>query len=54
MSFFDKAPVYMGIDLCGDYRAVPQHLLNSSQVGSPFKQMGGEGVPEGVRTAFFG
>ena len=29
---------------------MPQHLLDSPQVGSPFKQMGGEGMSQGMRT----
>src|SRR5687768_14067908 len=38
--------IHMGVDLRGGDVGVTEHLLNGAQVGAPFEQMGGEGVPE--------
>jgi len=38
-----------GVDLSGRHRRVTEQLLYDADVGAPVEQVGGEGVPEGVR-----
>ena len=44
----EHIPVDMGIDFGGPDAFVPQHGLDSTQVGSAFQEVGGERVAEGV------
>ena len=43
------ASVHMGIYLCRGDAFMTQHFLHHTQVGSPFHQMGGERMSEGMR-----
>ena len=40
----------MRIDFRRAHAGVAEHLLHGKQVGTAFQEMGGEAVPEGVRT----
>lgn len=42
------ACVNMGINFSGSNALMTQHLLNGPEVGTVFKEMGSETVPEGV------
>ena len=44
------AAVQMHVDFGGADVFVAEHGLDGAEVGTPFEQMGGEGVTEGVRT----
>ena len=48
-----KFPVKMRIDLGGADAFMPQHFLHRPQVCAAFHQMGGKGMPEGVRRHCF-
>jgi hypothetical protein len=48
-----ETPVDMGIYLSCHYRLMPQHFLNSPEVGPGFDHMGCKGVPEGMRADLF-
>ena len=54
MVFDDFTTQHVAVDVGVDFRSadafVPEHGLDGTEVGTPFKQMGGEGVTEGVRT----
>lgn len=54
MMFYDftaqSVPVNMCVNFCCSDRFVAQHTLYGAQVGSSFKQVGGKGMAEGVRT----
>ena len=58
MMFYDftaqSVPVNMCVNFCCSDRFVAQHTLYGAQVGSSFKQVGGKGMAEGVRTDVFG
>ena len=43
----------MRIDFGGGNLFMSQHLLDSKQVGSPFQQVGGERMTEGMGTYVF-
>ena len=51
-SAFQVLIIHMGVDLRGEYRFVPQHLLNGTQIGSPVDHVGGKRVTEGMGTDF--
>ena len=58
MMQYDFAAQHLAVDVgiylgCGD-GFVTQHLLDGTQVGSAFQQVGGEGVAEGVGADGFG
>ena len=38
------------VDLRGGHRGVPEQLLHDADVGTAVEQVGGEGVPHGVRS----
>ena len=40
---------HLGVDLRRGYRGVPQQFLDHPDVCTALKQVGGEGVPQGVR-----
>ena len=42
----------MGIDLCGGQVGMTKDLFHRVQVSSMLKHVGGEGVPQHVRTTF--
>ena len=44
---------YQGVDLSGGNIRMTQHGLNGSEVGPAFQQMGGKGMPQGVRRNLF-
>ncbi len=46
----EPAEFHPGVDLGRRDRRVPQHLLDSAKVRAPGQQVGGEAVPQGVRT----
>ena len=48
--FDDVTAVNVGVDLRGGDVGVTEQLLNEAQVGAPFEQMGGERMPQYVRT----
>ena len=50
ISFFYFIPVQVGINLGGGDTDVPQKFLHCAEIGAPFQQMGGEGMPQSVRT----
>lgn len=54
MMFYDftaqSVPVNMCVNFCCSDRFVTQHTLYGAQVGASFKQVGGKGMAEGVRT----
>ena len=58
MMFYDftaqSVPVNMCVNFCCSDRFVTQHTLYGAQVGASFKQVGGKGMAEGVRTDVFG
>ncbi len=39
----------MYVNLGGGYAFVAEHLLDSAQIGAPFKQMGGKGMSQRLR-----
>ena len=41
------------VNLGGSYVSMPQHLLHRPNVRSPHQQMGGEGVPQAMRSQVF-
>ena len=43
----------MGVNLSSQYRLMAKQLLNVSQIGSAFEQMGCESVAESVRADVF-
>lgn len=45
----DVVFVQMGVNLSGSDAFVSEHLLYGAEVGASFHEVGGEGVPEGVR-----
>lgn len=45
---------HMGVDLRGDNALVAEQLLHAADVSPVVKQMGGETVPQGMRTCFSG
>ena len=47
--FPQELAVDMRIDFGGGNLFMSQHLLDSKQVGSPFQQVGGEGMAERMR-----
>lgn len=51
--FPQELAVDMRIDFGGGNLFMSQHLLDSKQVGSPFQQVGGEGMAERMRLTFF-
>jgi hypothetical protein len=46
----EPAQLDAGVDLGGGDRGVTQHLLHGAEIGAPRQQMGGEAVPERMRT----
>ncbi len=44
----EAGAVEVDVELGGGEAFVAKHFLNGAQVGSPFKQMGGEAVAQGV------
>lgn len=44
----------MGIDLRGAHVFMSQLLLNRADIHASFKQVGGEGMPQGVAAGLFG
>lgn len=49
----EKLSVDMCINLGSRYLLMPQHLLDSPQVGTAFQQMGRKRMPERMRTDIF-
>lgn len=49
MQFLQPRPCHMGINLGRRKIAVPQQHLHHTQVSAVIKQMGGEGVAQGMR-----
>ena len=58
MMFYDftaqSVPVNMCVNFCCSDRFVTQHTLYGAQVGASFKQVGGKGMAERVRTDILG
>jgi hypothetical protein len=46
---FQPVRLDMGIDLGRRYIGVPEHLLQRPEIGSPGKEMTGEGMPQAMR-----
>src|SRR4051794_17811401 len=46
---FQPARLYPSVCLCCTDAGVSEQFLNCPQIGTSLEQMGGEGVPEGVR-----
>lgn len=44
-----KLPVYMRINLGSGNLLMPQHILDGPEISSPFQQMCGKGMAEGMR-----
>ena len=49
MNLSQILPIHMSVDLGRRDVDVTKHLLDRAQVGTPFQQVGGEGMPEGMR-----
>ena len=50
----DVFPIQMCVDFCSGDAFMSKHLLYGAQVRTPFYEVRGEGVSEGVRTDCFG
>ena len=46
--------VQMGIDLGSGDAFMAEHFLDGAQIGASFDEVGGEGMPEGMRRDIFG
>ena len=55
VQFFHALPGHVGIDLGSRQALVAEELLDHAKVGSPFDEVGGEGVAQsvGVHVAVF-
>lgn len=49
----EKLPVEMGVYFRGQNGFMTQHFLYGPQIGSPFNEMGGKGMPECMGTDIF-
>ena len=48
-----ETAIYMHIDFCRCYVFMPEHLLDGTQIGAAFEQMGSKGMAQGMRTDTF-
>ena len=48
----EEGPGYMGVDLRGSGALVAQEILDNSEIGAPFQEVGGKAVPERMRRYF--
>ncbi len=48
-----ETAIHMHIDFCRCYVFMPEHLLDGTQIGAAFEQMGSKGMAQGMRTDTF-